>query len=87
MDAPDDPVACYRALMESVGYWTMSNINPKTLGGKPKPIAVFGRDGWTVSSSCGLHVTLGQAFGLSNVWRTSLWGTQWGQLDHGRPGV
>ncbi len=44
MDAPDDPVACYRALMESVGYWTMSNINPKTLGGKPKPVTVSGRD-------------------------------------------
>jgi len=44
VDAPDDPVACYRALMESVGYWTMSNINPKTFGGKPKSVTVSGRD-------------------------------------------
>jgi len=44
VNALNDPVACYRALMESVGYWTMSNINPKTFGGKPKPVTVSGRD-------------------------------------------
>jgi hypothetical protein len=36
----------------------MVNPNPKTFGGKPKPVAVFGRDGWPVSSSCGVHITL-----------------------------
>ena len=38
MEVPEDPVACHGALMESVGYWTMSNINLKTFGGKPKPV-------------------------------------------------
>lgn len=61
----------------------MVNPNSKTFGGKPKPIAVSGRDGWTVSSSCGLYVTLGDSLRAgTNVWRTDLWGTQWGQLDH-----
>jgi hypothetical protein len=36
----------------------MVNPNPKTFGGKPKPVAVFGCDGWTVSSSCELYVVL-----------------------------
>lgn len=44
MEAPDDPVACYRALLESVDYWAMPNINSKTFGGKPKPVTAFGRD-------------------------------------------
>lgn len=61
----------------------MVNPNSKTFGGKPKPIAVFGCDGRTVSSSCGVYVTLGDGLPAeTNVWRTSLWGTQWGQLDH-----
>jgi hypothetical protein len=30
----------------------------KTLGGKPKLVSVFGRDWRTVSSSCGVYVTL-----------------------------
>ena len=42
MEAPDDLIACYRALLESVGYWAMPNINPKTFGGKPKPVSASG---------------------------------------------
>jgi len=44
VEAPDDPVACYRALLESVDYWAMPNINSKTFGGKPKPVPASGRD-------------------------------------------
>ena len=36
----------------------MVKLNPKTLGGKPKPVAASGRDGRTVSSSCGAYVAL-----------------------------
>lgn len=56
----------------------------KTFGGKPKPVAVSGRDRLTVSSSCGLYVALDHSpSGLAvDVPRTSLWETQWGQLDH-----
>ena len=45
MEAPDDLIACYRALLESVGYWAMPNINPKTFGGKPKPVPASGVTG------------------------------------------
>jgi hypothetical protein len=59
-------------------------VNPilKTLGGKPKLVAAFGRDRWTVSSSCGVYVTLWDVREhRTDVWRTALWGTQWGQMD------
>ena len=59
VEAPEDPAAsaCW-ALMESVDNWPMANPILKTLGGKPKLVAAFGRDRWTVSSSCGVYVTL-----------------------------
>ena len=40
-----------RALMESVDNWPMATLILKTIGGKPKPVAVSGRDRWKVSSS------------------------------------
>ena len=62
----------------------------KTLGGKPGSIAVpTGRDWRKVSSSWGLYVAVRRCPTASqaSLRRTSLWGTQWGQLDGpaGRP--
>jgi hypothetical protein len=37
--------------MESVDNWPMATLILKTFGGKPKPVAVFGRDRRKVSSS------------------------------------
>ena len=39
----------------------MVNINPKTLGGKPELVAVFGCDRRVVSSSCGAYLTPGDS--------------------------
>jgi hypothetical protein len=41
----EDPSAsARRARLESVDNWPMAILIHKTLGGKPKPVAVFGRD-------------------------------------------
>jgi hypothetical protein len=45
----------------------MVNPNSKTFGGKPKPVAVLGRDGWPVSSSCGLYVTPDEGTALDST--------------------
>jgi hypothetical protein len=34
----------WQAPLESVDYWPMVKLNPKTFGGKPKLVAVFGCD-------------------------------------------
>ncbi len=59
VEAPEDPAApaCW-ALMESVDNWPMVKPILKTLGGKPMLVAASGRDQRTVSSSCGVYVTL-----------------------------
>jgi hypothetical protein len=59
VEAPEDPAAsaCW-ALMESVDNWPMVKPILKTLGGKPMLVTAFGRDWRTVSSSCGVYVTL-----------------------------
>lgn len=70
MEAPDDPVACYRALLESVDYWAMPNINSKTFGGKPKPVPAFGRD-WVegILHLRGVSCTVATPYGHRNcVW-------------------
>ncbi len=54
--APDTLLSNEQALLESVDCWPMANPILKTLGGKPRLVAVFGRDEPTVSSSCGLYV-------------------------------
>jgi hypothetical protein len=80
VEAPDDLVACYRALLESVGYWTMSNINPKTFGGKPKPVTASGRDRVEgILLLRGISYTLAWPLGAATVCGTIPWGTQWGQ--------
>ena len=55
---PTTPRLALEALLESVGYWAMPNINPKTFGGKLKPVSAARRDGWTVSSTCGVYYAL-----------------------------
>jgi hypothetical protein len=68
--------------MESVDEWPMAKLILKTLGGKPKLVSAFGRDWRTVSSSCGVYVTLWDVLRhRTDVRRTALWGTQWGQMD------
>ena len=44
--------------MESVDYWPMARPILKTFGGKLKPLSVARREQLTVSSSCGVYVTL-----------------------------
>ena len=50
-EVPEAPLVFQRAKLESVDDWPMAIIKRKTLGGKPKPVAAFGRDRPTVSSS------------------------------------
>jgi hypothetical protein len=59
VEAPEDPAApaCW-ALMESVDNWPMVKLIFKTLGGRPMLVTASGRDQRTVSSSCGVYVTL-----------------------------
>ena len=40
-----------QVMLESVDYWLIANIIHKILGGKLKPVTVFWRDWWKVSSS------------------------------------
>ena len=68
--------------MESVDYWPMVRPILKTLGGNPKLVSVSMT--WLVDGILllrGVCHTLGRAMHWTNVWRTALWGTQWGQMD------
>jgi len=64
------------------GLLTDGQTYPKTFGGKPKQIAVSdvicGR--YPPPTGCMQHCGKASSAGTL-VWRTTLWGTQWGQLD------
>lgn len=86
---PDDLSArSWQAMLESVDHWPMATLTSRPFGGKPPLVAAVRRDSVVgILLLRGVWHTRGDQVWQQTrigVWRTVLWGTQWGQLDSGR---